>query len=89
MTFRNCPANSSEYPTSFAARGVFAVADTVDAMTSDRPYRSALSFEETEEEIRRGSGSRYDSQVANVFLSVGIENWKAMRRSIDRPSATP
>lgn len=67
---------------------VFAVADTVDAMTSDRPYRSALSFEETEEEIRRGSGSRYDSQVANVFLNVGIDNWKAMRRSIDRPSAT-
>jgi len=68
---------------------VFAVADTVDAMTSDRPYRSARSFEEAGEEIRRGSGSRYDSQVANVFLSVGIENWKAMRRSIDRPSATP
>ena len=68
---------------------VFAVADTVDAMTSDRPYRSALSFEEAGEEIRRGSGSRYDSQVADAFLSVGIENWKAMRRSIDRPSATP
>ena len=87
--------DGSGYPRGLKARDiplgarVFAVADTVDAMTSDRPYRSALSFEETEEEIRRGSGSRYDSQVANVFLSVGIENWKAMRRSIDRPSATP
>ena len=87
--------DGSGYPRGLKARDiplaarVFAVADTVDAMTSDRPYRSALSFEETDEEIRRGSGSRYDSQVANVFLSVGIENWKAMRRSIDRPSATP
>ncbi len=87
--------DGSGYPRGLKARDiplgarVFAVADTVDAMTSNRPYRSALSFEETEEEIRRGSGSRYDSQVANVFLSVGIENWKAMRRSIDRPSATP
>jgi len=87
--------DGSGYPRGLKARDiplgarVFAVADTVDAMTSNRPYRSALSFEETEEEIRRGSGSRYDSQVANVFLSVRIENWKAMRRSIDRPSATP
>jgi putative nucleotidyltransferase with HDIG domain len=64
---------------------IFAVADTVDAMTSDRPYRSALSFEETHEEIRRGAGGRYDPKVASVFLNVGIENWKAMRRSIDCP----
>jgi len=87
--------DGSGYPRGLKARDiplgarVFAVADTVDAMTSDRPYRSALSFEETEEEIRRGSGSRYDSQVANVFLRVGIENWKTMRRSVNRPSATP
>jgi HD-GYP domain-containing protein (c-di-GMP phosphodiesterase class II) len=68
---------------------IFAVADTVDAMTSHRPYRSALTFEEAEEEIRRGSGSRYDSQVASAFLSVAIENWKALRHSIDQSSAAP
>jgi cyclic di-GMP phosphodiesterase len=67
---------------------IFAVADTVDAMTSDRPYRPALSFEEAEEEIRGGSGSRYDSQVAGAFLSVAIENWKALRHSIDQSSVT-
>lgn len=60
---------------------IFAVADTVDAMTSDRPYRSARSFEEAHDEIQRGSGSRYDSRVANVFLSVAIESWKAIRHS--------
>lgn len=64
---------------------IFAVADTVDAMTSDRPYRSALPFEEAYDEIRRGSGIRYDSQVAEVFLSVGIKDWKAMRDSVDGP----
>jgi len=58
---------------------IFAVADTVDAMTSDRPYRSALSFEEAREEIQRGSGTRYDSKVAGVFLSVEIDSWKAIR----------
>lgn len=62
---------------------IFAVADTVDAMTSDRPYRCALPFEEAYDEIRRGSGVRYDSQVAEVFLSVGIKDWKAMRDSVD------
>lgn len=63
---------------------VFAVADTVDAMTSDRPYRTALSFEEAEEEIRHGSGSRYDGRVATAFLSASIEDWKALRRSLDQ-----
>ncbi len=64
---------------------IFAISDTVDAMTSDRPYRLAHSFEEAHDEIRRGSGSRYDSRVANAFLSVGIENWKAIRHSIEIP----
>ena len=66
---------------------IFAVADTVDAMTSDRPYRSALSFEEAYDEIRRGSGSRYDSRVADVFLSVAVESWKKTRQSIEIPGS--
>ena len=58
---------------------VFAVADTVDAMTSDRPYRSALPFENAREEIRRGSGQRYDSDAAGVFLSFPDKIWAALR----------
>ena len=68
---------------------IFAVADTVDAMTSDRPYRSALSFEEALEEIRGGAGQRYDSQVAGAFQACEIERWKAVRQSIDQPSMSP
>jgi putative nucleotidyltransferase with HDIG domain len=71
----------------FGAR-IFAVADTADAMTSDRPYRAALSFEEAQEEIRCGSGTRYDSRVVSAFLTVTIENWKAVLSSLDRSSAT-
>ena len=62
---------------------IFAVADTLDAMTSDRPYRSALSFEEAREEIQRGSGTRYDSHVASAFLKVPIESWKTIRHSVE------
>jgi putative nucleotidyltransferase with HDIG domain len=66
---------------------IFAVADTVDAMTSDRPYRRALTFEEAHDEIRRGSASCYDSRVANSFLSIPVENWKALRQSIEIPGS--
>ncbi len=68
---------------------IFAVADTVDAMTSDRPYRPALSFEEAHDEIQRGSGTLYDSRVANGFLSLPIERWKTLRQSIEIPGSEP
>ena len=58
---------------------IFAVADTFDAMTSDRPYRRALPFEASREVIVRGAGRQYDSQVAKVFLSTPDETWKAIR----------
>ncbi len=48
---------------------ILAVADSYDAMTSPRPYRSALSAEEAIEEIRRGAGTQFDSKVVNAFLS--------------------
>ena len=59
---------------------IFAVADTFDAMTSDRPYRRALPFQASREVIERGAGKQYDSQVARVFLSIPNETWEAIRR---------
>ncbi len=58
---------------------IFAVSDTVDAMTSDRPYRSARPFWEAREQIQHGSGSLYDAQVADTFLSIPNETWEAIR----------
>lgn len=70
---------------------VFAIADTVDAMTSDRPYRAALPFEVAREEIRRGSGRQFDSQAAAVFLRVPDMVWKSLREesSCSRHPALP
>jgi response regulator RpfG family c-di-GMP phosphodiesterase len=59
---------------------IFAVADTFDAMTSDRPYRRALPFLASREVIERGAGTQYDSQVARVFLSIPDETWELIRR---------
>jgi len=59
---------------------IFALADTFDAMTSDRPYRRALPFQASREVIERGAGKQYDSQVARVFLSIPDETWEVIRR---------
>jgi len=47
---------------------ILAVADTFDAMTSDRPYRSAMSSEEALGEINRCKGVQFDPVVASAFL---------------------
>jgi putative nucleotidyltransferase with HDIG domain len=58
---------------------VFAIADTVDAMTSDRPYRSALPFEKARQEILRGSGRQFDSHAADMFLGLPEDVWARLR----------
>jgi response regulator RpfG family c-di-GMP phosphodiesterase len=58
---------------------IFAVADTFDAMTSDRPYRSALPFQEARNEIERQAGIHFDPEVAGVFLSASKETWETIR----------
>ena len=55
---------------------ILAIADTYDAMTSDRPYRDALSHDVTIEEIRSCSGSQFDPEIAAKFLELCTkDNW--------------
>jgi putative nucleotidyltransferase with HDIG domain len=61
---------------------IFAVVDTFDAMTSDRPYRRALTIEESREEIRRCTGTQFDPRVAAAFLSIEAEAWIEIRRRV-------
>jgi ribonuclease P protein subunit RPR2 len=49
---------------------IFAVADALDAMTSDRPYRSAYSWERASEEIVAQSGRQFDPDVVQVFRDI-------------------
>jgi HD-GYP domain-containing protein (c-di-GMP phosphodiesterase class II) len=49
---------------------VMATADAFDAMTSDRPYRDALSIDAAVDEVRRCAGSQFDPEIAEVFLEV-------------------
>lgn len=47
---------------------VIMIADTLDAMTTDRPYRKALAFERVVEEIRRQSGTQFDPRLVEIVL---------------------
>jgi len=62
---------------------IFAVADAMDAITSDRPYRKARSFDAAREEILRCSGSQFDPAVVEVFLRIPTELWHELRAEIN------
>ena len=47
-----------------------AVADAFDAMTTDRPYRSALTREMALEEIKQNKGTQFCPEVAELFVKV-------------------
>jgi cyclic di-GMP phosphodiesterase len=49
---------------------IFAVAETLDTIISDQPYRRALPLSHAREEIRRCSGSQFDPKVVEVFFSL-------------------
>jgi HD-GYP domain-containing protein (c-di-GMP phosphodiesterase class II) len=60
---------------------IFAIADTLDAITSDRPYQRASSFEPAREVIRRLSGTGFDPQVVSVFLNLPEHIWPTIARN--------
>lgn len=58
---------------------VFSVVDTLDAITSDRPYQRGRSYAEARTEISRNSGSQFDPGVVNAFLDVTPDVWEDIR----------
>ena len=58
---------------------IFAVADTLDAMTSDRPYRPATTFAVAREEIIQQSGKQFDPAVVSAFLAIDQGVWAELR----------
>ncbi len=58
---------------------LFAVIDTLDAITSDRPYRKGRSFDQARDEIAALSGKQFDPQAVQVFLAEEI----TLRRMVE------
>lgn len=61
---------------------IFSVADTLDAITSDRPYRRANSFEAARREILRCSGTQFDPDVVKVFEKLPDDLWENLQTEI-------
>lgn len=55
---------------------IFGLVDTLDAMTSDRPYRHALPFEAVHSEVKKYRGSQFDPEIADIFLSISRGQWE-------------
>jgi len=63
---------------------IIMLADTVDAMTTDRPYRVALSFERVKQELSKYSGRQFDPKLVKTFLGS-----KAIRAAVLSRAAAP
>jgi putative nucleotidyltransferase with HDIG domain len=58
---------------------IFACADALDAMTSDRPYRKALPYERVRQELIDFAGTQFDPLVVEAFLRIPPEDWRRIR----------
>jgi len=72
------------YPDGIAAEAIplgariFAVADSFDAMTSDRPYRRAMSVKDARVEVARCRGTQFDPNIVDAFVRVPVEHLDAI-----------
>jgi putative nucleotidyltransferase with HDIG domain len=62
---------------------IFSIADTLDAITSDRVYRAAQSIQAAREEVERFSGRQFDPEVVRVFLDMPDTIWEDLRKEIN------
>lgn len=89
------PRNLARNEIHIGAR-IFAVADTLDAMTSDRPYRKGTTFANAVAEISRCGGSQFDPEVVKAFNAIGEtglirikEDMMARRKAREASQMTP
>jgi HD-GYP domain-containing protein (c-di-GMP phosphodiesterase class II) len=65
---------------------LFAVADTYDAITSDRPYRKAQSHDAAIAEMHRVSGTQLDPQGVDAFCALPETEWQTIKHEVEKIS---
>lgn len=78
---RGYPAGLKGEQIGLGAR-IFAVADTFDAITSNRPYRAAQSYEAARAELLRCAGTQFDPVVVEAFARVPPHEWVEIREGV-------
>lgn len=87
--------DGSGYPVGLQGREIprsariFAVADVFDAMTSNRPYRGALPYEEARDHLVAERGRLYDPDVVDAFLEVPEAEWRSLAEAAAAPQRNP
>ncbi|HYH96285.1 HD domain-containing phosphohydrolase [Hyalangium sp.] len=80
------PANLSGEAIVIGAR-IFAIVDTLDAITSDRPYRKGRELKVARDEIARCAGSQFDPALAEAFLRIPDSEWMRIRNQVETMEA--
>ena len=92
--------DGSGYPFGLAGEGIpfgarlLAIVDTLDAMTAERPYRDALTYDDVARRLVEGRGPLFDPHLVDAFLQIHSEEWESIRERVGngqsvRPSASP
>ncbi len=61
---------------------IFALVDTFDAMTSDRPYRRALTYQDAYDEIVRCSDRQFDPRIVECFRAIPQQVWLDIKMQV-------
>ncbi len=61
---------------------IFALADTLDAITSDRPYRKGENFRVAQKEIEKGRESQFDPHLVDIFQSIPLGKWQDIKKNV-------
>lgn len=90
-----CHSETQQYPQGLEGQQIplsariFAIADILDAITSERPYQRASSFEFARDRIRHLSGAAFDPQVVNAFPNIRGDVWAALAKNQGRAKSSP
>ena len=80
--------DGSGYPAGLAAdeivlgARIFAVTDTLDCMTMDRPFQKGTTFEGARDEIVRASGTQFDPAIVKKFLEIQLAEWRDIHEQL-------
>lgn len=66
---------------------IFALVDTLDAITSDRPYRKGRPLQVAKDEIQRCAGTQFDPALAEAFLRIPDSEWARIRSEVEAMEA--